>query len=347
MAEEKALVKVDERLEEYTKKGFNILLPTTTIQEISPLHKATLEIVKISVDPRDKEIYEPRTGSGDWALNGNALEKIAYAAGISWVPEDCRRTDDGTNPNIVSYRAVGKVKKEDGEFRVQVGEYTIDLSVIEEEIREQYTKKAGREKNWSEQKKKDYVETCLRRDMLQKRKFRFQLAQSGAMYRVIRKILALKGTYKKDVLQKPFVVPKIAFHPDINDPEVRKVLLKQGATAARQLFGSGEGIAGELPLESDESPEEQGQEEAIDVEAEKVESEGADEVGQEEADALMRTEFINQETDDKVKTLTQMMARKGYDPKNLKKGLKEFKEEQKVAFYDHLVAMEDKEEIPF
>ena len=94
----------------------------------------------------------------------------------------------------------------------------VDLEVIEQEMRDQYEKKSHslmeqnkkEKKPWTEEQRKEYVEKNIRRDMLQKRKFRLQLAQTGAMDRVIRKILALKGTYKKEEIEKPFIVPKIA-----------------------------------------------------------------------------------------------------------------------------------------
>ena len=97
--------------------------------------------------------------------------------------------------------------------------------------------KKKRNEKFTEEDRRNYVEKSIKRDMLQKRKFRLQLAQTGAMDRVIRKILGLKGTYKREELERPFVVPKIAFNPDVNDPKVRELLLRQGMDATSALFG--------------------------------------------------------------------------------------------------------------
>jgi len=356
---EKALAKIDEALEEHRKKGYNVLVPTMTIQEISPLHKPIVEIVKISANPKDKEVYEPVRGTGEWAFTAVALQKIAYAAGITWNWNGSKRVDDGSDPDIVSYRMVAAVKKEDGTWREQVADYTLDLKVIEEEVTSLYKKKAEvlskeGKRPWTEDAKRDYVEAGVRRDMLQKRKFRFQLAQTGAMNRVIRKILGLKSTYSQSELAKPFVVPKIAFHPNINDPEIRRMLMKQGSIAAREIFGVGYGISAGLPAPG-ESAERHEVDDSIDVDGTVVGESGSDSDhaipgGEEEffdRGESARVDFSNQAKDDQIKSLDQLMRRKGYDSNRLKKPLEEFTQEQRIAFYDHLVALEDNEEIPF
>lgn len=330
---EKSLQKFDEDLERYRKEGkWNILVPTQTIQEISPYHKPVLEIVRINPDPNAGEVYQIVQGSSDYSLRATALQKIGYAAGLIWNARGCMRTDDGTNPNIVSYRAEAAVRKEDGTYMPLNAEYMIDLAVIEEETRDAYEKKShllAKEQKWSDERRKDYVEKNLKRDMLQKRKFRLQLAQTGAMDRVIRKILGLKGTYKRAELEKPFVVPKIAFHPDISDPKVRETLLRQGMEGTDILFGPKE--AGLIEHVTKSEP-------IVDAhpEAEETPEPATEKEIQEE-----------KQTADPLKSIRELMKRKGYDSLKLKKPIEQFTVAECEKFTEHLDKMPDIEDLPF
>ena len=74
---EKTMQKFEEQLEEYRKGGkFNVLVPTVTIQEVSPFHKPVLEIVRINPDPNAGEVYQIIQGSSDFSLRATALQKI-------------------------------------------------------------------------------------------------------------------------------------------------------------------------------------------------------------------------------------------------------------------------------
>lgn len=351
----KSLENLQQELEEYRKRGlYNVLVPTLTIQEISPMHKPVLEVVKINPDTKAGEVYEMVSGSGDFSMRAVALQKIGYAAGLIWNAKGCGRTDDGTNPNIITYRAEAAVRKEDGTYMPLNAEYMIDLDVIEEETRESYEKKSNtlmadkkkRNEKFTEEDRKNYVEKCIKRDMLQKRKFRLQLAQTGAMDRVIRKILGLKGTYKKEELEKPFVVPKIAFNPDVNDPKVRELLLKQGMDATSALFGpeSEKGMIDFQPAHD----------QTIDVEATPSETEPTEKELPPELAKPAKKEpvidtaaFSKLDWKNQVKYLDGLMTRKGYKPSKLKKPLDTFNDAERGMFFDHLKDKADVEDLPF
>ncbi len=327
-----------------------MLVPTLTIQEISPFHKPVLEIVRINPNKDAGEVYEIVQGSGDFSLRAVSLQKIGYAAGLIWNARGCGRTDDGSNPNIISYRAEAAVRKEDGTYMPLSAEYMLDLEVIEQEIRDSYEKKSQtlmqdkrkKGERWTEEDRKNYVEKSLRRDMLQKRKFRLQLAQTGAMDIVIRKILGLKGTYKKEELEKPFVVPKIAFNPDVSDPKVRELLLKQGLDATNILFGP---PSEKTMIDYQPAATEQGR--MIDVtpstEAEKSEAEN------EEAPHTAEPEqpFDKLDAKGQKDVLKKLIGKKGYPETKLKKSLDNFTGDERKKFFDHLNKMADVEELPF
>jgi len=345
---ENIIKKFEEELDRYRKeKNFNILVPTQTIKEISPFHKPVLEIVKVNPDPSAGEVYEIVQGSGDYSLRAAALQKIGYAAGLIWNARGCHRTDDGSDPDIVSYRAEAAVRKEDGTYMLLNAEYMVDLKVIEEETRESYEKKSQslkKEKGWTEQQRKDYVEKCVKRDMLQKRKFRLQLAQTGAMDRVIRKILGLKGTYKKEELEKPFVVPKIAFNPDISDPKVRELLLRQGLEATNLLYGPSEksliDVHSSKVIDVTPAQLSGGDGKGL-IEDVEVEPENKSEQEQ------VEKEFEKYDKPTQILVLKALIKRKKYDESRLKKPLEEFTDSERKKFFDHLTAMPEPEELPF
>jgi hypothetical protein len=350
----KTLEKLQLELEEYRKQGaYNVLVPTLTIQEISPLHKPVLEIVRINPDPKGGEVYEIVQGSGDFSMRAVALQKIGYAAGLIWNAKGCGRTDDGSDPDIISYRAEAAVRKEDGTYMPLNAEYMVDLKIIEQETRESYEKKSHAlmtdkkrvGEKFTEEDRKSYVEKSVKRDMLQKRKFRLQLAQTGAMDRVIRKILGLKGTYKRVELEKPFVVPKIAFSPDVNDPKVRELLLRQGMDATSALFGpdSERGMIEFQPTHD----------EPIDVEAVPAESQATETTKPEEQKPGKKEPVIDTAAFSKlgekeqIKYLENLMNRKGYKGSKLKKPLDKFNDAERGMFFDHLKDKADVEDLPF
>ena len=348
---ENIIKKFEEELDRYRKeKNFNILVPTQTIKEISPFHKPVLEIVKVNPDPSAGEVYELVQGSGEYSLRATALQKIGYAAGLIWNARGCHRTDDGSDPDVVSYRAEAAVRKEDGTYMLLNAEYMVDLRVIEEETRESYEKKSQilqKEKKWTEQQRKDYVEKCVKRDMLQKRKFRLQLAQTGAMDRVIRKILGLKGTYKKEELEKPFVVPKIAFNPDISDPKVRELLLKQGLDATNLLYGSSERSLIDFHCRAERMIDVTPQ---IELKKEEVSSESIlsdRELPIEKEEEPQEGDFEKLGKSGQIVVLKALIKKKKYNESNLKKPLEEFTDSERKRFYDHLMAMPEPEELPF
>ena len=161
-------------LENFRKEGkYNVLVPTATLQEISPFHKPVLEIVNINPDPKGGDVYEVVSGSGNYSMTAASLSKISFAAGLIWNAKGCQRTDDGSKPKEVSYRMEAVVRKEDGTYMPLNAEYLIDLDVINEEISNSYEAKSQTimkdpKNKWKEADRVAYVARSIKRDMLQK-----------------------------------------------------------------------------------------------------------------------------------------------------------------------------------
>lgn len=83
-----------------------------------------------------------------------------------------------------------------------------------------------------------YIERSILVNMTLLRKTASEKAQTGAILRVIRALLGIKGTYSKAELEKPFVVPTVTFAPDYTDPTVRSAMLQQGMNSMGNMFGA-------------------------------------------------------------------------------------------------------------
>jgi hypothetical protein len=242
-------------LKDYEKQGYNVLAPTTQIQQISPFHRIRVEFVKVDPNPENGEVYKVGNKRVGTDKQGNpiyedeltfskvALMKFADAAGITWNWKDTRAVT--ITPDYVYYEAVGALRKASGEWIALKGSVEIDLKVKEQEI---YQTKLATAQSWANDKdKKKYLggktpEQWAREktaeDMMRERKYKLRKAETAAMERVIRAALQLKQKYSPAELQKAFAIPKVDFSPDYNDPEVRRLMVQQGIQASHNLFGA-------------------------------------------------------------------------------------------------------------
>jgi hypothetical protein len=224
-------------------------MPSTHIAGLSEYHAPVIEKVQLSSSPGDGDVYEhdnAKDGPGKkWRLTKQALMKLSVCGGVIWSAEGCRRVDDGRDRNYCCYQAIGGIKKADGAPVFFKAQYDLDFEVVEQELKELYEKKAktlkkgfGKDERPATDKEKvDYVEYCVNRDMLQKRKHKVKLCEAGAMNRVIREIFGLKQAYTAEELTKPFVMARIVFRPDYNDKDVKKALLAAHIQAMTGVYG--------------------------------------------------------------------------------------------------------------
>lgn len=238
---------ISTQLEKYKTQGCNLLMPSTHIAGLSEYHQPIIETVQLSADPNDGDVYAHDNADPGpmkkWRPTKQALMKLSVCAGVIWSPTETRRTDNGASRDYISYKAVGGIKKADGQPVFFSAEYDIDFEVMKEELIEQYTKKAEQKNKQGEYYKKtakerqEYVEFCVNRDMIQKRKFKLRLCEAGAMNRVLRMLLGLKQAYTTAELSKPFVMARIVFRPDFSDAAVRKQFVDASIKAMTGIYG--------------------------------------------------------------------------------------------------------------
>jgi hypothetical protein len=231
------------RLEDYDPRRFIVLHPVmlqTREGWVAPVLYESVSVVQINPEPAAGDVYhEPRyapESKGVVALTAQGLAKIAAAAGIQWDPAQCRilarhRTPDGHV--YVAYQAVGQVRQPNGEWHQEVAVADLDTADEEEQRLDQYRRKLKREGERARFKAGD-IPSMVQRDLLQLRQFALRHVETKAKNRVIRRLLSLPQTGPKQEWQKPVVVPRVLYRPELVDAAGAA---KAGREAADDLYG--------------------------------------------------------------------------------------------------------------
>jgi len=206
----------------------------------------------VDINP-DEDAFE--IGKGKFSPGKRPLMAIANALGIIWDPRTTHIIE--STERKARAKATGAMRKPNGEWVVISEEKTVDLDAFEDEQRiakEDDAEKGpitGWEQNergksyptrgkWtSSAEKSTSIEREVRKAMLQYRKFKDERAMTGAKERVIREFVALKNTYSRDELSKPFAFPRVI--PDtakmLEHPEVRQAAIEKMTGSVTSLFG--------------------------------------------------------------------------------------------------------------
>ena len=220
---------------------------------------------KVGEDQSGKAVYEDV-----FSLAKPLLMKLATAAGIQFHPE--YTTVVRENQNTYVGKAYGAVRLPDGTFKTHMETKRICLDDEEAKYRLEFMDKSimgihdwraaksaaemfkGEWKEdpeklnqWNKPEKyyviadcdrEKYIERSMLVNMTLLRKTASEKAQTGAILRVIRALLGIKGTYQLQELKKPFAVPTVTFSPDYSDATVRQAMLQQGMSSMGNMFGA-------------------------------------------------------------------------------------------------------------
>lgn len=207
---------VTARLSEASQQ-YHLVSPATSCGMLPEGCAVAISLVHVDPNPAQngpKEVYEV---SGRLAPSMVTLQRIASAAGISWVPEQCGRLDNGRDPHYCHYRAVGTVRMFDGSARTLTGEVEIDMREGSPQL-EGMTQKA----------------------IDQTRKFILRHAESKAKNRAVAD-MGVKRSYAPGELSKPFAVARLMWTGETSDPELRKEAFRMRAEAmggaTKMLYG--------------------------------------------------------------------------------------------------------------
>lgn len=221
--------------------------------------------VKTGEDAKGKAIY-----SELYSPAKPLLMKLATAAGIQFHPEYTTVVKESANAYVG--KAYGALRLPDGSYKTHAETKRICLDDEEAKYRLEFMDKSimgihdwkaaksaadmfkgewkedrERTDKWGKPEKyyviadcdrEKYIERSVLVNMTLLRKTASEKAQTGAILRVIRALLGIKGTYSIAELKKPFAVPTVTFAPDYNDPMVRQAMLQQGMSSMSNMFGT-------------------------------------------------------------------------------------------------------------
>lgn len=230
------------------------------------------------------KVGEDRNGNAVYAdvfsLAKPLLMKLATAAGIQFHPEYTTVTRE--NANTYVGKAYGAVRLPDGTFKTHAETKRICLDDEEAKYRLEFMDKSimgihdwkaaksaadmfkgewhedpEKLNKWNKPEKyyviadcdrEKYIERSILVNMTLLRKTASEKAQTGAILRVIRALLGIKGTYQLQELKKPFAVPTVTFSPDYSDANVRQAMLQQGMSSMGNMFGTTSAPSAALPF---------------------------------------------------------------------------------------------------
>lgn len=255
-------------------KDCNLLMPTSTEAQLNPFYKLTVQSVQADVSEHSGDIFSlgKQNRGGEWIeLFSPAkplLMKLATAAGIQFDPNNTYGQFLGKN--CYKAKAFGAVRLPDGTSKTHCDEKVINLDDEEDKFRLEFMDKsiqgiieprAAKEAEkmfpggeWvdatdkndkrckaykvAEKDRQAYIDRTVLVNMTLLRKTFAEKAMTGAILRVIRALIGLKGMYTMAELKKPFAVSKVTFSPDYNDPEVRRATLSMGMNSMGNMFGT-------------------------------------------------------------------------------------------------------------
>lgn len=233
----------------------NLIMPTETFGAVlGQFDKITIETVRINTAD-SREVYEPSGKGKGFALGKVPLQSIATALSIQWHPQFTGIVESTARRSRA--KAVGLMRKPNGETITQTEEKTIDLDVEEDDLREKAEKDAegGKIVRWEESasgksfpvkepwknetERSEWIDRKVKDGLKQKRKFKDELAMTGAKDRVIRAFLSLKSTYTKDELSKPLAFPRVTTDTNkmLADPQLRQAAIDMIAPSASRVYG--------------------------------------------------------------------------------------------------------------
>lgn len=222
---------------------------------------------KVGENENGKAVY-----ADVFSLAKPLLMKLATTAGIQFHPE--YTTVVRENANTYVGKAYGAVRLPDGTFKTHAETKRICLDDEEAKYRLEFMDKSimgitdwkaaksaeemfkGHWENTNETRtyngseypvKKFVIDDCDREKYIERsilvnmtllRKTASEKAQTGAILRVIRALLGIKGTYQLQELKKPFAVPTVTFSPDYSNASVRHAMLQQGMNSMGNMFGA-------------------------------------------------------------------------------------------------------------
>jgi hypothetical protein len=209
-------------------ESFNVLSAFTSVSGIAPQHGLVASQVRINLDAaygKEKvsgggEVYgglpflngAKGQPNEELALSKNGLRKLAECAGISYRTD---RTDPRTISNYWEFKAIASYRGIDGSTVTRE-------ATMEWDLRDGSERMKGWTANQITEGRKNGLRNC----------------EARAINAVIRECgCGIKQKYTRAELAKPFLVLRVAFQPDMRDPEQRRMVTEAGLRSTSTLYG--------------------------------------------------------------------------------------------------------------
>jgi len=225
---------ITERLQ-MVAQSYHLVTPAPACPRLPEGCSVALSAVTVAPETETFDI-----GGGKLALSKSALEKIAAAAGISWDPIASRRLDDGSDPYYCVWRAVGTWRDLDGTPTTVVKCKEMDLRDDSAQVEALWERFRVKHKKWEDNGKKGYEPKNPEGQIREMRLHIMAHAESKAQLRVIRS-LGLRPSYSREEFSKPWIVAKLMWTGESDDPALRRLFAEKQADAmlggVRSLYG--------------------------------------------------------------------------------------------------------------
>lgn len=216
---------------QYPADKYNLLVSMQTVAEISEIQKPVMNVVSISTDLNDKEIYEQEkaygTNPAKYAIAKKGLTKLMRAAGIKIVssrpviPSTCQKCAQ-INASIGKPVNCGACPNKDVKYEVRISVPQLTGENIEIVAHKEIFVA-------------DVIRGMTDKQAAEFIKFRNEMCESKALNRALRTAMQIKGTYRLEEFNKPFVVAYLV--PNFDNEAVREKAIDSFFSSKNELYG--------------------------------------------------------------------------------------------------------------
>lgn len=221
---------------QYPIEKYNLLVSMQTVAEISEIQKPVMNVVSISTNLDDKEIYEQEKGYTDrsgrpvppkYAITKKGLTKLMRAAGIKIissrpvVPTTCQKCAL-INKGIGKPVNCGACPNKDVKYEVRISVPQLTGENIEIVAHKEIIVD-------------DVIKGMTDKQAAEFLKFRNEMCESKALNRALRTAMQIKGTYSIEEFKKPFVVAYLV--PNLDNEAVREKAVESFFASKNELYG--------------------------------------------------------------------------------------------------------------
>lgn len=191
---------------------YHVITPVVSTSSLAAGYGAALSVVNIDLRDGSADVYKDNLMKADEvALTKISLMRLSAALGISWT--GTRRLDTGARRFYWNVEVHGEYRAPDGTLQKINASREVDFTDGSAQI-------AGKSTA----------------EVAQMRKHGQQLAETKAKLRAIRDF-GVKPKYTRHDLRKPFLVCRFSFMPDMQNPEVAKLVTAAALGVTHLLYG--------------------------------------------------------------------------------------------------------------